>query len=350
MPIPLRETLQHRKLNPNSRWYSGVGIATDAAARLYDGYAEVRADYDGPKLSRQSKVFTIGSCFAREIENALRRLGGNIISLDPSELDRPCFGGFREGFLHRFTPLAIRHEFLAAFGELPGWNDATSLIIRTPQGFDDLNYWSAPDADASAEAVASRRMAGQNLVRRAREADVIVVTLGYTETWRQIASGFDLNWFSPALARTANEYEFSVMSYDQVLAALEDTRAALERNHATGQFRMVVTVSPVPLGVTFSQDDIIVANARSKSTLRAAAGASCERHPHAHYFPSYEIATNTAHHLAWQEDRIHVLPGLVEHIVRTFLSAYYEDGAFQGDVALSAGEPNSAPRAYSWQR
>ena len=44
--------------------------------------ADIRADYAGPKLKKDAGVFTMGSCFAREIEGALLALGGNVVSVD----------------------------------------------------------------------------------------------------------------------------------------------------------------------------------------------------------------------------------------------------------------------------
>jgi hypothetical protein len=47
------------------------------------------------------------------------------------------------------------------------------------------------------------------------------------------------------------------------------------------------TVSPVPLYLTFSGEDIIVANTYSKSVLRAACDAVENSREHVDYFPSY---------------------------------------------------------------
>lgn len=51
----------------------------------------------------------------------------------------------------------------------------------------------------------------------------------------------------------------------------------------------LLTVSPVPLGMAFSQGDVIIANARSKAMSRATAGAFCPTHSGCSYFPSYQM-------------------------------------------------------------
>jgi len=90
---------------------------------------------------------------------------------------------------------------------------------------------------------------------------------------------------------------------------------------------MVVTVSPVPLQVTFSGKDIVVANMDSKATLRAAAAEFVRKHDNAHYFPSYEMVVYSHTKLAWRPDRLHVNKGMVGRIVSQFIDAYYQPGA-----------------------
>lgn len=51
------------------------------------------------------------------------------------------------------------------------------------------------------------------------------------------------------------------------------------------------TVSPVPLYLTFSGEDIIVANTYSKSVLRAVCNAVENSRKRVDYFPSYEAVT-----------------------------------------------------------
>src|SRR5476649_1665234 len=75
MRVGIREALTTRKENPRSDWHAAgnnpiPGKFEPAALRVFDGYCTVTPDYDGPKLRRSDAVFTMGSCFAREIETA----------------------------------------------------------------------------------------------------------------------------------------------------------------------------------------------------------------------------------------------------------------------------------------
>jgi hypothetical protein len=86
---------------------------------------------------------------------------------------------------------------------------------------------------------------------------------------------------------------------------------ALIREHCHPEMRFVVTVSPVPLGATFKDADVIVANSASKSVLRTVAEELFRRFDFVDYFPSYEIVLNSPRALAFQEDQLHVARDMV---------------------------------------
>lgn len=333
--IGAEEALGNSRTNGQGTWNRSKSSsersenAEDASNRIFDGFAKLRAAYTGPKLDRGSRIFAMGSCFAREIERSLARAGGNVISVD-RRIDRPEFfgrgGEARNGFFHRFTPFAMLQEFQQAFGEAPGWTEKT-LLLENGDEVIDLNYWDVTDADASLEATLIRRRVAAELVREAASADLVILTLGFTESWFHKPSGFHANKVpGPVLVRRRGEFELRMISYAETLACLAEIRSLIQRHRST-PFQMVVTVSPVPLSRTFTADDMIVANMNSKSTLRAAAGEFCRLSPDIHYFPSYEMATYSDPNLAWRPDRVHVQPQMVLHIVRTFTDTYYAAGA-----------------------
>ncbi len=85
---------------------------------------------------------------------------------------------------------------------------------------------------------------------------------------------------------------------------------------------MILTVSPVALNLTFSGRDVIVANSQSKSTLVAHAQSAAADHPSIDYFPSYEAVMGSDPLFAWQPDRRHASPRMVDLIVAEFLHRY----------------------------
>jgi hypothetical protein len=82
---------------------------------------------------------------------------------------------------------------------------------------------------------------------------------------------------------------------------------------------LVLTVSPVALAKTFTNQDIIVANCESKSQLRAVAGQIRREFPNVCYWPSFEIATKQD---VYCRDGRHVSPQAVQFIIDNFFRAH----------------------------
>lgn len=329
--------VRNTKNNKNADWNVSASSSElssnpeDASNRIFDGYARVRPEYHGKRLNKNSPVFAMGSCFAREIESALISRGCNVVSID-GRIEIPEFqdarGGVRAGFFHRFTPMAMLQEFQLAFGELEGWNEASLIFGDNPARVTDANYWHVPGSDTTLQSTLIRRKLAAELVRASASADIVILTLGLVESWLHKPTGFHANRVPPGvLIKRADEFELRIISVDETLHCLNEIRSLLKRHRST-PFEIVVTVSPVPLQKTWTNKDIIIANLDSKSTLRAAAAAFCQATDNAHYFPSYEMVTYSNVDLAWRPDRVHVNKGMVKHIVETFTGAYYEENTF----------------------
>jgi len=330
--------------NKFGKWHSSSSAAeistsqSDASARLKGPAADVKARYDGPKFSLQDPVFTMGSCFARELEVALIRRGGQVVSMDYKTLRRPEFldgqGRVRAGFLHRYTPQAMAQELKCAFDQQPGWDQEQSLLIQRGARTYDFNYAWIEGADPSREAALARRKVAREFVRTAADAKVLILTLGLTESWLHKPSGLYCNKVHIGYVRRCpEEFELHLTGFEDALACLEAAYETIERNHRIGDFQLVVTVSPVPLQNTFTDQDIVVANAESKAVLRAAAGAFSRRHGNVSYFPSYEMVTHSHPDFALRPDRAHVERAMVDRIMSSFIEAYF------GQVPTDLAEP-----------
>ena len=73
--------------------------------------------------------------------------------------------------------------------------------------------------------------------------------------------------------------------------------------------------------MTFTKNDVYVANMESKSLLRAVAGQVCREEENVHYFPSFEIAT-ALHGKGHNEDGRHVREQTVFEITSAFMLAH----------------------------
>lgn len=334
--ISARDAFGRFKKNPWNTW--NASPSTDvrssdprhASNRIRTGYYTPKCLPASFSISQGARVFTMGSCFARELEWALRARGFDICSMPTDLLDaaelQSTDGSPPSRFFHRYNLPSMELEFRRSVGDLP-FDERRDLLVETGTGVYDLNYGNAlPRGDL--DLAVRRRELSRAMVANFATADLIVVTLGLAEAWWHRPSGMFCNSIAgDVAARNRDDFEFHFIGYDENLASLERLYRCLQSHHRTGDFHLLVTVSPVPLTQTFTSDDIVVANSRAKSTLRAVAGAFCDRHANATYFPSYEVAMFSDPAVVWKADTVHVLPECVKHIISTFSEQYIQSEA-----------------------
>ena len=289
------------------------------------------------RLSAADTVFTMGSCFARNVEESLIRLGIKVSLADfdfPLSYFHPNYGRLNtwvntslhgnmvRSVLNKYTPLSMLNEFERLLRPEAFTDPHEGLIQVEPDKWFDPHIKNTRMM-TSEEARAARALV-ETATARVRDATTVFLTLGFTETWIDSATGYVLNVApSPLLIRKwPNRFRFYNATHADVLSSLEqiyDLTCARIRH----DMKFVVTVSPVPLGTTFTDMDVITANAYSKATLRAAVGEFCAGRDNVDYYPSYEMVTATDPRIAWQEDRIHVTVPLVDAVIGRFVETYF---------------------------
>lgn len=279
-----------------------------------------------------TKIFTMGSCFALEIRRAMARKGFDVfprykdVQFDPASqiFDKiPA----REMPPH-YDTFVIRQEFEAALGV---WTDRAesfwevrdarinhhtgqAVVYQDPTR--NLVYAkSVPllqDLTGKIDAVLRQGIA---------ESDLIVITLGLTEVWRHNRTGRYL-CRAPGSGYGGGE-GLATFRRSPFFDNYLNVKAALDLLFTLfPQKDVVLTVSPVPLGSTFSGIDVGTANMESKSILRAVAGQICTEYgDRVSYFPSYEMATIMPGPV-FQEDGRHVLPEFADRVVTAFHEAF----------------------------
>ena len=222
------------------------------------------------------------------------------------------------GFTNKYNPWAIANELEWAFesGGLP-----PETLVQV-----DEHRWMDPHATpifdhTGREETLARHRQLTELFQNARRCRVITITLGLIEAWHDRATGLYTNASPPSLRSDPDRFELRVLDFSDIMAALERIHALLAA-HCRPDHRLVVTVSPVPLEATFTGQDVVIANTHSKALLRAAAAEWCAKHENLHYFPSFEIVTNSDRDLAWRKDGRHVSQELVGHIMDVFVETY----------------------------
>ncbi|WP_332813508.1 GSCFA domain-containing protein [Ramlibacter sp.] len=275
-------------------------------------------------LKRTDRFFTIGSCFARNVERALISQGIDV-------LNTVCRipGGFytaegpdnRNSALNAYTPHSMLD--LIKFAQRNDWQSVAALQVDDA-GESWCDMLMAGLRYLNREELLAVREQLLRTYQQLPQADVCVITLGYTEAWFDNRDQVFTNR-SPAGARQTARHgdRFSFFNADAasvqgVLTEIVQIIGSLTQ----GLAKILLTVSPVPLSGTYTQMDVVCANSYSKATLLSAARAVALKFDNVDYFPSYELVTMSKPELAWKKDGAHVKDSIVAQVIGSFLELY----------------------------
>ena len=289
-------------------------------------------------LTPAHSVATAGSCFAQHIGNYLAARGANYLDLEPapplfetpSEARRFGYGVFSCRYGNIYTARQLLQLFDEAFG-----NRAPQNIVweRGKRFYDALRPGVDPVGHDRPDTMRLLRQQHLAQVRRMfQELDVFVFTMGLTEAWQSTADG---TIYPSAPGTIAGQFDptqhvFVNFRHAQVL---EDMEMFWQRLKAVNpSARMLLTVSPVPLTATASDDHVLVATTYSKAVLRSVAGDMSESHDDIFYFPSYEIITSPSNKgFFFNPDQRTINPAGVEYVMRHFFSGIIEKNFSRSD-------------------
>jgi hypothetical protein len=285
----------------------------------------------------EHRFFCAGSCFARNLEHALSTRG----------VDVATAGAGLDMAQNKYSAQSLLNEFRWAIRGEAGFAESQASILPAGDGtFQDLQgnnirtasgEWAhgSPDRD---EVVAWRRKIFDTF-RNFAECDVFVFTLGLAEAWHDNETALYLNHTPPAKTTRdfPGRFELHVLSYQDIVDALGEVYAIIEKARAGRPFQILLSVSPVRMHATLTDDDVLVANTYSKSVQRAAASEFVIRHANATYIPSFEMATLSDPRLVWQDDLIHVRPAFVSLIIETVLARMRPSGGNEAALLAQAG-------------
>ena len=255
-----------------------------------------------PLLSSSSHILTIGSCFAVELANAIRRLNlrGKI---------HPA-GTF-------YSTKTISQELRRSFNKWPEYY--TEPIWRVKEGFahpfkDPKTFFSSLE-----ELRAWSDSVDEEADRLLRAADIIVLTFGLTEVWQNSSTGAYFRQF-PCDQDMQADFAFKQLTVQEMLDDLDVIYRLISRYTNAS---IILTVSPVPLGATFTNQHVCIANIESKSRIRAAVSEFVSTHHDVHYFHSYELVS-TAERLSdfMREDGRHLHRHAADYIIHEFLRKF----------------------------
>lgn len=327
-----REHLQGRQriMRRFNTWARGLDkkyeteghAAHDAATRLTTGKFLELEHHPKFTFPRDKAFYMIGSCFAREIEKAFLKENMTVLSRVGRLPDtaQEMAEGDSNAIMTKFTTHSMLAELEQAIGggaELPdhGLIEVSPGRFYNPQ-LHRLRTLGLEDALAVQDIV-------RQSVKQIQDADVVFITLGLTESWWDDKLDVPLN-VPPLHFRfpgAKERFRFINTDFAENLKSTERL-IRLIRETSRKDVKIILTVSPVPLNHTFTEQDIIVANAYSKATLRSVAQEIVLKSDFVDYFPSYELVTYSPQALAWRHDQRHVTNEMVHHVISTFLSSY----------------------------
>lgn len=278
----------YKGLREQSYWSTGV---------RNQHFADWTDLWEPMPLRRTDRIATAGSCFAQHIGNNLARRGAHFMNMEPApatlsdeaEARRWGFGVFSA----RYGNICTSRQLLQLFEEAHGMREPIDIVWeRDGRYFDALRPAIDPVGQASADDVRDLRASHLAAVKRMfADLDVLVFTMGLTEGWGCREDG---TMYPVAPGTVAGEYDpdkhfFKNWTYPEIRRDMEEFWKMLKRINPAA--RMLLTVSPVPLAATATDDHVLVATTYSKSVLRAVAGDLARDEEDVFYFPSYEIIT-----------------------------------------------------------
>lgn len=283
-----------------------------------------------PILRADTRIFTMGSCFAMQIRRAMAQRGLTVYpNYAAVEYDRSreIFAKIpeRETLAH-YDTFSMRQEFEAALGQWPDramgyWpveRAPVNKMLDSPTTYQDpyrkMVYATTLPALTS---LADRVTAS---IRDGLEAcDVLVLTLGLTEVWQHKTTGRHI--CRPPGSGYGGGAGMAVFRQSTFAENYENMRVLLDLFFARYPDKhVIISVSPVALEATASMYDVGTANNESKAILRAVAGQISREYANITYFPSYEMATVLGMDV-YDDDGRHVKQAFADRIVQTFVTS-----------------------------
>lgn len=241
-------------------------------------------------ITPETRFFTLGSCFARHMARALTDAGHECYHIEVGD------------------------------------------VINTTYANRAIMEWIAGTLDPALEQrmndVVGALTTKENFVEQIRRADVFIFTMGVAACFFERDTGrfvmprpTSIN--SRALAET---YDFRTTRVSENVANMKFIIDAMRAINP--KLKIFITVSPVPLHVTFERNASVVGDCLSKSVMRVSADELMHAgYDDIHYWPSFEIVRWLSGHVgpffgvddgaSW-----HISEKLIEQIIGLFLERF----------------------------
>jgi hypothetical protein len=276
------------------------------------------------KLDKNDKIFTIGTCFVRTMENHLVKLGYQIpmlsFSSPPQEYPhRP------NGILNKYSPASIFQELdwceqvYLEGGRVTAKNVEKLLYACKNNQFIDLHL--AAFVPVTRERALARRQEVYDVFSNYFSSQGVIITLGMIEVWQDLKTQLFIQRNpSEEMKNDMRRFVFKRLSYQECYDYVQNS-ISLIRKYCP-DCKILITTSAVPFRETFSNEDVITANTYSKSVLRAVCGELINNNLNIDYFPAFETISLTKDWRVFDDDMRHVSDHFVKKIVNRLFEGY----------------------------
>lgn len=262
-----------------------------------------RTEIDKPQLKGRidynSKIVTLGSCFA---ENITKRLAAAKFCVKHSPV----------GIL--FNPASIAST-LTAFAERSAVD--CGRIVRRSEGWVSLDCHSELTMPTEEEAIKTLQNAIDEGHKLLRSATCVIITFGTAWVYEHIATG---RVVANCHKQPSREFCRRRMSVEEIVTLFKPLMEGVLRDK-----HIIFTVSPIR-----HTADGLTENCVSKAILRLAADTLSSTYDNADYFPAFEIVTDDLRdYRFYAEDMVHPSAQAVEYIWQRFIESALADSAVE---------------------
>ncbi len=258
---------------------------------------EVQATVPKLKLSLQSKLVTLGSCFAEVIGSRLQQ---NKVQT----LSNP-FGTI-------FNPLSACFLLEVAAGRPYAFEQHLVQHNAIWYAYDLHSSLSSPTKAELLQRIEAEMQATRQALQA---ADLLILTLGTAVGYQLIETG----------EVVANCHKLPARHFHRVLLTTAKITAAFDAMHVrvkalNPNLNILLTVSPVR-----HLKETLEINSVSKATLRVACHELQDKHENVHYFPAYEIMLDDLRdYRFYKKDMTHPTETAEDYIWEKFTAAYFD--------------------------
>lgn len=247
------------------------------------------------EITDKDRVITFGSCFAQHIGRALRKNGFNWYITEKAPLN--CKEALKTNFNYEIFSARTGNIYTTSLlKQWTEWSLAGKVQIENDVWHSNNRFYDPfrpviePEGFSSPEEVRiSRQVTIKKFGEAVKHCNVFVFTLGLTESWYDSKFGYE---YPLCPGTTTGEFIegqhiFKNQTFKEIYDNLKSTLSLIKEINENCKF--LLTVSPVPLTATNTNNHVLVATMHSKSILRAVAGHLASELSDVDYFPSYEI-------------------------------------------------------------